>query len=50
MAVVAVPYIAVNIYNHSRPVVLVTDNLTGLIFSRVGRRDLGMCFSNKPGP
>jgi hypothetical protein len=49
MVVIAVPYITVNIRNHSRPVVTVTNNLTGLIFSRVGRRDLGICFSNKPG-
>ena len=45
----AVPYIMVNIYNYSGLVVAVTNNLTGLIFSRVGRRDLGMCFGNKPG-
>jgi hypothetical protein len=50
IVVVAVPYIAVNIYNYSGPVVSVTNNLTGLIFSRVGHRDLGICFSNKPGP
>ena len=49
-AVIAVPYVAVNIRNYSRPVVLVTNNLTGLILSRVGRRDLGICFGNKPGP
>ena len=48
--VIIVPYVAVNIYNYSRLVVLVTNNLTGLIFFRVGRRDLGICFSNKPGP
>jgi len=47
---VIVPYITVNIYNYSRPVVEVTNNLTGLIFSRVGRKDLGMSFGNKPGP
>ena len=50
IVVVIVLYIAVNIYNYSRLVVLVTKNLTGLIFSRVGRRDLGICFSNKLGP
>ena len=48
--VVVVLYIAVNIYNYSRLVVLVTNNLTGLVFSRVGRRDLGMCFGNKLSP
>jgi len=50
MAVVIVLYIAVNIYNYSRLVVTVTNNLIGLILSRVGRRDLGIYFSNKPGP
>ena len=50
MAVVAVPYVAVNIYNYSGLVVSVTNNLTGLVFSGVGYRDLGMCFGNKPGP
>jgi hypothetical protein len=50
MAVIAVPYVIVNIYNHSGLVVLVTNNLIGLIFSRVGRRDLGICFGNKLGP
>jgi len=50
MAVVVVLYIAVNIYNYSRLVVAVANNLVGLIFSRVGYKDLGMCFSNKLGP
>ena len=50
MAVVTVPYIAVNIYNYSRLVVIVTYNLIGLIFSRVGYKDLGIYFSNKLGP
>ena len=49
MAVVIVLYIAINIYNYSRPVITVANNLTGLIFFRVGRRDLGICFSNKLG-
>ena len=49
MVAVAVLYITVNIYNYPRPVVTVTNNLTGLIFSRVGYRDLGICFGNKPG-
>jgi len=39
----------VNIYNYSGLVVTVTNNLMGLIFSRVGRRDLGIYFGNKPG-
>jgi hypothetical protein len=36
----------VNIYNYSRPVVMVTNNLIGLILSRVGYRDLGIYFSD----
>jgi len=28
---------------------MVTNNLIGLIFFKVSRRDLGICFSNKPG-
>jgi hypothetical protein len=47
MAVVAVPYITVNICNHPRPVVTVTDNFIGLILFRVGCGDLGIYFSNK---
>jgi hypothetical protein len=39
----------VNIRNYSRLVVIVTNNLIGLILSRVGHRDLGMRFSDKPG-
>jgi hypothetical protein len=50
MAVVAVPYIIVNVHNHPRPVVTVTNNLIGLILSRVGCGDLGICFSNKLSP
>jgi len=50
MAVVIVPYIAVNIRNHSRLVVTVTNNLIGLILFRVGCRDLGIYFSDKLGP
>jgi hypothetical protein len=49
MVVIAVSYITVNIRNYSGPVVTVTNNLTGLIFPRVSRRDLGICFGNKPG-
>ena len=47
MAVVAVLYIIVNVYNYPRPVVMVTDNFAGLILSRVGCGDLGIYFSNK---
>jgi len=50
IAVIIVLYIAVNIYNHSRLIVLVTNNFAGLILSRVGHRDLGICFGNKPSP
>ena len=37
----------VNIYNYSRPVVTVINNLIGLIFFRVDYRDLGIYFGNK---
>jgi len=40
-------YIAINIHNYFRLVITVADNLIGLIFSRVGYRDLSMRFSNK---
>jgi hypothetical protein len=40
----------VNIHNHLRLVVIVTNNLTGLILSRVGCGDLGIYFSNKLNP
>ena len=46
MAVVVVPYITVNIYNYSGLVVIVTNNLIGLVLARVGYRDLGIYFSN----
>ena len=45
-AVIVVLYIRVNIYNYSRLVVTVTNNLAGLILSRVGYRDLGVYFSD----
>jgi hypothetical protein len=47
IVVITVLYIVINIYNYSRLVVTVTNNFTGLIFPRVGRRDLGIYFSNK---
>jgi hypothetical protein len=47
IAVVTVPYIIVNIRNHPRLVVMVTNNLAGLILFRVGYGDLNMYFSNK---
>ena len=46
IVVIVVPYVTVNIYNYSRPVVMVTNNLTGLILPRVGRRDLGIRFGD----
>ena len=50
MAAIIVPYVTVNIYNYSGLVVTVTNNLTGLILPRVGRRNLGIYFGNKPSP
>ena len=50
ITVVIILYVAVNIYNYSRLVIAVTNNLIGLILSRVGYRDLGIYFSNKPSP
>ena len=50
IAVVTVLYITVNIHSHPRPVVMVTNNFTGLILFRVGCGDLGMYFSNKLSP
>ena len=47
MAVIAVPYITVNVCNHFRLVVIITNNFVGLIFFRVGCRDLSIYFSNK---
>jgi hypothetical protein len=46
IAVIAVPHITVNIYNYSRLVIIVTNNLIGLVLSRVGRKDLGIRFSD----
>ena len=46
IAAVIVPYVLVNIYNYSRLVVIVTNNLIGLILSRVGRRDLEVRLSD----
>jgi len=47
IAVVIVLYIAINIHNYSKLVVAVANNPIGLIFFRVGRRDLGIYFGNK---
>ena len=46
IAVVIVPHVTVNIRNHFGPVVTVTNNLAGLILTRVGRKDLGIYFSD----
>ena len=46
IAVVVVPHVMVNIYNYSGLVVIVTNNLIGLVLSRVGCRDLGMHFGD----
>ena len=50
MAAIAVPYITVNIHNHSGLVVTAIDNLAGLILSKMGCRDLGIYFGNKLNP
>ena len=47
IAVVTVLYITVNVYNHPKSVITVTNNLTGLILFKIGCRDLGIYFSNK---
>ena len=46
---VTVLYVAVNIFNYSRPIIAVTNNLIGLIFSGVGHRNLGIYFGDKLG-
>ena len=47
MAVITVLYIIVNVCNHPRLVVTITNNFAGFILFRVGYRDLGIYFSNK---
>ena len=47
---IIVLYVIVNIYNYSRLIIIVTNNPIGLIFSKVGCRDLGIYFSNKLSP
>ena len=47
MAVITVLYIIVNVYNHPKLVVMVTNNFAGLILSKIGCGDLGIYFSNK---
>ena len=48
--VIAVLYIIVNVHNHPKPVVIVTNNLAGLILFRVSCGDLSIYFSNKLSP
>jgi len=50
IAIIIVLYVTVNVYNYSRLVVTVTNNFIGLIFSRIGRRDLGIYFGDKLSP
>ena len=50
MAAVAVLYVTVDIRNYSGLVVTVTNNLIGLILPRVGRKNLGIYFGNRPSP
>ena len=50
IVVIIVLYIAVNIYKYPRLVVVAANNPIGLIFLRVGCRDLGIYFSNKLSP
>jgi hypothetical protein len=49
-AVITVLYIIVNVYYYPRLVVMVTNNLAGLILSKIGCGDLGIYFSNKLSP
>ena len=49
-AAVVVLYIAVNVHNHPRPIITVTNNLVGLILFRVSCKDLSIYFSNKLSP
>jgi len=46
-AVIAVLYIAVNIYNYFGLVVAVTNNSAGLIFTKIGCKNLYIGFGNK---
>ena len=50
MVVVVILYITVNVYNHPRLVITVTNNFAGLILSKIGYGDLGIYFSNKLSP
>ena len=47
MAAIAVLYIIVNVRNHPRLIITVTNNFAGLILSKVGCKDLSICFGNK---
>ena len=50
IAAIAVPYIVVNVRNYPRPIIMVINNLTGLILFRIDSRDLSIYFSNKLSP
>ena len=47
IAVVTVLYITVNIHNYFRLIIIVTNNFAGLIFFKIGYKDLNIYFSNK---
>ena len=47
MAVIVVLYITVNVHNHPRPVIIITNNFMGLILFKIGCGDLGIYFNNK---
>ncbi len=49
-AVIAVPYISINIYSHPRLVVAAANNFIGLILTRVCYRDLVIGFANQFSP
>ena len=46
IAAIIVPYITINIYYYFRLVIIVSNNLIGLIFW-IGCKDLGIRFSDK---
>ena len=50
MAVVAVLYITVNVYNYFKLVVIVTYNFIGFILFKVNYGDLSIYFINKLSP
>ena len=46
MAVVAVPYISINVRSHPRLVVATINNFTSLILAGIRRRDLAISFAD----